>query len=421
VKRAGAEGGSRAGSPERVVPGRSDARSSAVIGGGILGLTTALLLARHGRRVTIIDRRTSLWAGTSAVGEGKIHLGPVYALGDRATHELMLRGALTFGPTIEASLDRRLPWEALTSSPFEYLVMPSSMAAAGRLAASYRQMNDTLASVAGGQPSALYLGERLNSLIDTVPRRDPVTGLEGFRSRERAIDSGALGRLMTDAATAHPDITVMLGTPIVAVDADTGRVTVERDGRRESLGPFRSVVNCAWDGRSRLAHPGAGEGILQNIRVKMAVRLRPGPVATARAVTLVQGPFGDIVAHPEHWYASWYPIGRIHHESGVHPSPRVAAAVATGASARHLARAQLDALAEIGLLRGDEEIVSVDAGVILGDGTRDIDRIDSGLHRRAGFGALARGRLITPMNYKLTTAPLAAADACERALALSHA
>lgn len=400
----------------------SGASDFAVVGAGIVGLVAALLLARRGHRVTVADRRDALWSGTSAVGEGKIHLGPVYALGDTATHELMLRGALSFAPLIESALEHEAPWEALTSEPFEYLVMPTSMVTTDQLAQAYRRMNDMLARSAHGRPKPTYLGRPLDTLIDPTLRRDPVTGLDGFLSRERAIDPASLGSVVADAVRAHPGITTHLGATVVAVDTDTGTITIDgAGGESGTLGPFRAIVNCAWEGRSRLVNGVGRDGIPQNIRVKSAVRLRPWPEADPRAVTLVQGPFGDVVAHRNHTYASWYPIGRVHHESGSHPSPRVAEAVAEGVASRELARAQVDALARIGLLRGDEEIIATSAGVILGDGSRDIDRRDSALHRRARFGTLVHGRLLTPMNYKLTTGPLAAADACEHALALPSA
>jgi glycine/D-amino acid oxidase-like deaminating enzyme len=391
----------------------------AVIGAGIVGLTTALLLARRGRRVVVIDRRDDLWAGTSAVGEGKIHLGPVYALGDRATHEVMIRGALAFAPVLEHAVEHRLPWDSMTSEPFDYLVMPTSLVPADDLARRYRDMNDTLERLRTRSRGARYLGEPLDLLIDPVVRRDAATGLDVFRSRERAVDPTRLSRLVRDAALRHPALTTCLRSPVVAVDAAVGRVTVDRpEEGREVLGPFAAVVNCAWEGRSRLGAVNGNAPNPQNIRVKAMVRLRPGTGA-ARSVTLVQGPFGDVVAHPDFTYASWYPVARVHHEIAVHPSDRVAVAVEEAGCSRSLARAQIEALAGVGLLDGREEILAMGAGVILGDGRHDIDDAGSGLHRRERFGTHVDGRLLTPVNYKLTTGPLAARDACDRTIAVA--
>ncbi|HEU4848927.1 MAG TPA: hypothetical protein VFS93_00790, partial [Terrimesophilobacter sp.] len=50
---------------------------------------------------------------------------------------------------------------------------------------------------------------------------------------------------------------------------------------------------------------------------------------------------------------------------------------------------------------------------LLGHGRRDIDRSESQLHSRAEFGSRHRHGVITPLNFKLTTAPLAATRAIE--------
>ena len=49
----------------------------------------------------------------------------------------------------------------------------------------------------------------------------------------------------------------------------------------------------------------------------------------------------------------------------------------------------------------------------MGHGARDIDQLESQLHNRAEFGTHVAGRLITPRNFKLTTAPLAALRAID--------
>ncbi|HEX8944702.1 MAG TPA: FAD-dependent oxidoreductase, partial [Gemmatimonadaceae bacterium] len=51
----------------------------AILGGGMLGVCTALELARRGRPVTLIEGATRLLDGASRWNEGKIHLGFLYA------------------------------------------------------------------------------------------------------------------------------------------------------------------------------------------------------------------------------------------------------------------------------------------------------------------------------------------------------
>ncbi|MEN3355193.1 MAG: hypothetical protein V7640_3351, partial [Betaproteobacteria bacterium] len=51
----------------------------AILGGGMLGICTALELARRGRRVTLIEGAADVLQGASRWNEGKVHLGFLYA------------------------------------------------------------------------------------------------------------------------------------------------------------------------------------------------------------------------------------------------------------------------------------------------------------------------------------------------------
>lgn len=385
----------------------------AVIGSGLLGLTSALLLAEDGHRVEVFDRHPRPWSGVSAINEGKVHLGPVYALGDERTAAVMLRGALAFAATIERAVGRRVDWDGLAGEPFEYLVMPDGLVGPSGLAAHYRRLDALLADLRPADGPAGYLGRPLGTVIDPVVRADAATGLPAFRSQERAVDVVLLGAVLVDAARTHPRIRMVQGARVTGVDAGAGRLAAEAPGGLDRHGPFAAIVNCAWEGRSRIARAaGAPDGPLQNVRVKSMVRLRS--VEGARTVTLVQGPFGDVVAHRTHTYASWYPVGRIHQETARHVSPAALRAAVEAGASRELAEGQVAALQRLGLLGPAAEIVATGAGVILGDGEHDIDDAGSGLHHRARFGVDAHRRLLTPRNYKLTTAPLAARVVSDR-------
>jgi hypothetical protein len=122
----------------------------------------------------------------------------------------------------------------------------------------------------------------------------------------------------------------------------------------------------------------------------------------------VQGPFGDVVGHSDHVYISWYPIGRLAHESGVSPSPAAREALVEGRARVDLAQAQARELQRLGVIPDPVSIREVVAGFILGDGDVDIDQRSSLLHQRGQFGVRRNGMIFTPANFKLTTAPLAA-------------
>jgi len=76
----------------------------AVAGGGALGTMVALIAASRGWEVSVFEARSTLMSAASGANEGKVNLGHVFALGANSTHEVMLRGALTFAPILDEAV-----------------------------------------------------------------------------------------------------------------------------------------------------------------------------------------------------------------------------------------------------------------------------------------------------------------------------
>jgi hypothetical protein len=172
---------------------------------------------------------------------------------------------------------------------------------------------------------------------------------------------------------------------------------------------YAAVINAAWENQGRFV-PSADWHTL-NYRVKLALRVPPG--AFERALTLVHGPFGDIVALPDATYLSWYPVGRLAHGVGFVPPTHVETAHETLRDNDRAARGIMEALRRTGLWDGAGEPHQIIGGFILGHGAVDIDSRDSELHARSEFHVVRSGALFTPVNFKLTTGPLAAQRAVE--------
>lgn len=373
----------------------------AVIGAGIVGTLSALVLARRGHRVDLYERDAELWSGASAVNEGKVHLGGVYALGGARTHEVMMRGAVEFAPCVEAAIGHPVDWDAVTGDPFDHLVMPDSLVSVDDLSQAYAAINQRAARVVG--PSERYLGRRVDEVVDPRPHQDADTGLVAFSTQERAVDPLRLRALALDAIAGQPSILVRTGTPVTDITTDDDQATVHLSTSAEG---YDAVVNATWAWQNRFATPARP----RNFRVKAAVRLKPG--IARRTVTMVQGPYGDVVAHRDHGYASWYPTGRLITEEGIHPSAHAEAALDSISQRADLVRSQLDALAAIGVLPAGCDGESI-GGIIVGDGASDIDDPASLLHGRPDFGAEVSGRIVTPVTFKFTTGPLAARTAAD--------
>lgn len=392
--------------------------SVAVVGGGLLGSLVALRAAAQGWDVQIFEARSDILSAASAANEGKIHLGPIFALGDADTHGVMLKGALSFASLVDEAIGSALDWDRLVTEPFDYLVMPDSLVGPDELSARYARINDLLEQSAG-EWGTRYLGNHIESIVDTHAHADALTGLPAYSTAERAIDPLALCQHIASALATQPSVHVRSSLRVLSLDPDGPRVEVtwrDMHGTVETQ-RFDFAVNCSWESSLMLV-PGAGVAD-HNFRLKTAVRLPL--VRDSRPITLVQGPYGDVVAHRNYTYASWYPTGRLTNSYGRAPSRKALELLgkisdtetvdaSTTAWRLSLAAEHVNALTAIGLLPDDVGPAELVGGIIVGHGRRDISARRSPLHSRAEFGPVRCGRVISPMNFKLTTAPLAARE-----------
>jgi hypothetical protein len=303
---------------------------------------------------------------------------------------------------------------------FDNLVMPDSLLAPDELRGCYEVMNEQLA-----RRSGTYLGETLRCVADPTVRRDERTGLPAFHTTERAVDPTRLRNLVLERLGADPLITVRTGCTVrrvrgIAARGGGSAVSWSRLAGETFEDRFDAVVNAAWEGQEALVP--ARDRRARNFRLRCAVRLHrsaitedPGGSRRHRPVTLVQGPYGDVVPHRDYLYASWYPVGRLRNEHGATPSLHAYQELAALAARTDLVESQLQPLRELGLLPEDAGRwrASVVGGFITGHGTADIDVRESRLHRRAEFGPRRVGSMVVATNFKLTTAPLAASLAVD--------
>jgi len=387
-----------------------------VIGAGLQGSSVALALAARGIRSVLLERQPQPLLAASLRNEGKIHLGFVYALSaGTATAETMLRGATSFASYLDAWCGR-LPWRQWQSAPFRYLVMPDSLLSADQLAAAYRRLDETAAQIAADGPLD-YLGEPLDRLWgEPTPASLPLQmtqSLPWFETVERSIDPRLLTAAVRKRVETEPLIDLRCGVEVQAAEGrGTGFLLAT------SAGPLmaNAVVNCAWEQRQRLDRLGAealAEGSL-SYRVKHQILIRPRRPTPLLPVTMVQGPFGDIVPWPDgSIYISWYPTGRTYFGSRPPPEPLDDPAVA-----RRVAAESLAVMADLFPDLQGATIVASLPGIIVARGDSDVDRPDSGLHDRAAIGVRSAGCWWTIETGKLTTAPWFAAQAAQQ---IAHA
>ena len=140
----------------------------------------------------------------------------------------------------------------------------------------------------------------------------------------------------------------------------------------------------------------------------------PLPDATARPIKVgLMVPVNNTTMAPE--LLGWLPPGSTCHTIKIPRGP----GLLTPETVPAYKQTAVDLSANFGPLGIDVLAYGCTAaGFILGpEGDRDIDRADSGLHDRHGDVLAVRGRVLSPRNWKFSTAPLAAErDAVRAAL-----
>jgi len=388
----------------------------AVLGAGIQGTCVALALGEAGWTVDLLDRAPAPMLGTSIRGEGKLHLGYVYANEQsRATATLMVEGALAFSDLIDRWVPEPLDWTALRSHPFLYGVLPGSMVGTDALAEHYSVVDELIAErLADG---ATYAGSTTFAPVRELPS-PAAEGLSrevttAFATSEVAVDPLRV-RTHLVAALDRPAITFHGGRTIEAVQRVAGGFTVSgRDSDRQVVNHRADVVvNCLWDGRLAVD---STMGITPDrpwlYRLKYAVHgTMPSAAPVPPSVTLVLGPYGDVVRHAtDRVYASWYPSCLADTSTDVSAPASwddARAGTATSEVREQLQASTVAALAEhlpaIAALKVDD----VAAGVIVAWGETDIDEMDSELHHRHEIGVHDHDGYLSVDTGKLTTAPL---------------
>jgi glycine/D-amino acid oxidase-like deaminating enzyme len=394
-----------------------------VLGAGIQGSCAALALAHAGLRVSIVDAADDCMRRASLRNEGKIHLGLVYANDPTAcTPSLMLGAALRFSELLDRWCGRSLPWPALRSRPFTYVVRRDSMCPPealfdryDKLQAEYESFED--AEYVGTKPDRLW---RPSS--NSTPRRalNPALVAAVAETAEVAIDTAALGHEVRTALHAHPLIDTRYQCTVRGARRTAGGFLV--DGTRSDGSVWRVaapvVVNCLWEHRIaldaqlgvRAAHPWVLR-LKYRVLGNLPLALRDLP-----SMTFVLGRFGDVVVHPGRpTYLSWYPSCLAGWET--ESAPPEWAAPCSGHDPRPAAaaraRAAVAGLAEMLPALADFEIETVDAGIIAAWGSTDIDDPRSALHERHEIGVHDHDGWFSIDTGKLTTAPLFAQQLVE--------
>ena len=390
-------------------------RRIAVLGGGMLGLCTALELANRGRRVTVIEGAPDIMQGASRWNEGKIHLGYLYA-GDPGlnTAARLIPGGLAFTDLVERHIGQ--PLAAFTTGDDVYLVHRDSVVSADAFSSYAARVANLVRDAASRAGAPRYLTELADeSVVRLLPSQlaaatSSADVVAGFRVGERSVSTVPIADLLCRAVRAEPMIELHVATCVKGVRRrdDQRFDIVVRDAQNADLRAFDVVVNALWDGRPAVD---ASLGYLPpapwSHRFRAVVFARATESALRSAV-LCTGPFGDIKRYADgRLYLSWYRAGLLAEGTAIEP-PRSEA----GLSPERRAKIRDDTLAALSSyfpgvaeLSRDPASLEVRGGWVYAIGQGSLADAASSLHQRDKFIISADRGYISVDTAKYSLAP----------------
>lgn len=390
----------------------------AVLGGGLLGVGTALELARRGALVDLFEQHDDLLTQAAIRNEGKIHLGYVYANAGFETAAGMVQGALRFWPLLRRWLGDAID-RVPVSDGFHYLVHRDSLVSADQVFDHARRVQHLLLTCGsaldypGGPPTELTWlpAKAMSTVVDD--RWVSAT----IQTGERSVAVSALATILRSAIAAEPRIQVHLGARVADARFVDDEVAIGvRQSDQPSIRTYPQVVNALWDGRLALDRS-LGLNLARDRlwRLKYGITLTLTQRPSLPSITVVLGPFGDLVSFDhDQVYLSWYPACLGGLSSDV--SPPAWTREPDPDQARAIVEQSIAGLGRLvpDVLEFDTRSAQVRGGIIFARGQSDIDDPASGLHRRDRIGITScRGwHSVDPGKYAL--APAFAYDVADR-------
>lgn len=399
----------------------------AIIGGGLAGCLTALVLARRGLHCEIFEKNKHELFEASYFNEGKVHLGFLYAKDFTGeTHRLMSRGAASFR-TIVDELTGFDTVEAL-STPFLYAVHRDSLVSPEQFAAHLSRCTEEFAhslrlkNTAGG-----YVDGRRKVTYELLDKSEWVSDLDQslfsavFQTDEFGVDPRILAAAVSRAVRENSRVTLHTSSRVERVLNSPHRRLSLVNAEDETMGDgyFDIVVNSSWADLLRIDKSmGIPLPVDWSYRFKLANRVfRPVSAEDLSSVTVVLGAFGDIVNYGKEGgvFLSWYPSGRLLMTDDVDladwngedfRSQRTSAYE----DSRRIWESMSKKVRDLNLNLSE---VDSRGGMILATGRLDVDDPTSLLHSRVQIGLKTRGHYISFNTGKYTVAPLMATKAAD--------
>jgi hypothetical protein len=385
--------------------------------------------------------------GASLHNEGKLHLGFVYASDPlKQTHKLMLRGSLAFARLLE-ELCGCEPHQLSPSKVFHYFVPNDSQLGLETIREHFEEV-DRIGRELIQDTGQLYLGRKVDRFFEVNPPNvhaklfSSAATLGSFKTEEQSVSPVAVAETLHRAVTNGAGIRFIGNTEVLAVNRiSPGDVEVEfrRDDMVMSK-RYPCVANCLWDDRLRIDQTaGIRESKPWYIRYKATLRIAATRAGQRQipSATGILGKYGDVVNYENgSYYVSWYPLCKLA-ETSVSAEARLLrdhvnqwpmlritrelpdtdpslARWITKTTHNRFIKENIRALAAyvpaVAELLNFTDGCRLGGGVILAEGSSDIDDPKSELHQRSAIGPAVYDSYVSVNTGKYCMAPLYAVE-----------
>lgn len=385
----------------------------AILGAGIMGVSTALFLARRNVHVTIFDQQDEAMRAASRWNEGKIHLGFLYnANSTLSSARQVLPGGLGFQALVEELTGTSIR-DHTTSSDDIYLchrdsvVSPDGMEKyfydVSRLIREYPDAARYCVDVSDCQVRRLT-GQELARVTDSGEI------VAGFKVPERSVATQWLADQFAAALKAEQRIETRFNTRVSGVSHSQSAKSSRQwqvNSSAGDCGPYDYVVNALWEGRLHIDH-GLGLPLPErwSHRYRQSLFVRTSIPLAHPSVVIATGPFGDIKNYNgRDFYLSWYPTGLRSESHEILPEAPALAKSDTNRVTTDMFDSLQVLLPEVASIRDNLEQVELAGGWVYAAADGSLADPAATLHSRSGFGVSSSGTYFSVDTGKYSTGP----------------